>query len=315
MFDRLVRLAFVASMLAAVSPRCAADVEVRRIAFSFDDAPQSDGALLTGAERTRTLLRALEEGGIPQAAFFVTTSKLRTPDDAQRLRDYVAAGHVLANHSHEHLGLSDTPVDAYVDDVAHAQQALSGFDGTRPWFRYPFLDEGRTAPVRDAARDGLARLGLANGYVTVDNYDWYLAGRIDAAVREARAVDRDALRGLYVDMLVDAAEFYDGIAREALGRSPAHVLLLHENDLAALYVDDLAAALRERGWRIVGADEAYSDAIATRVPDTLFNGQGRVAALAHAAGRPARELIHAAEDEAWIDAEIARRGIVGAPDR
>ena len=52
---------------------------------------------------------------------------------------------------------------------------------------------------------------------------------------------------------------------------------------------DLVAALRKRGWTIVSPDEAYKDPIARTEPDTLHNGNGRVAALAAVNGiSPAR---------------------------
>ena len=67
------------------------------------------------------------------------------------------------------------------------------------------------------------------------------------------------MRDLYIESHVEAAEFYDGLARTAIGRSPIHVMLLHETDLAALYIGDLVKGLREAGWTIVTADEAYAD--------------------------------------------------------
>lgn len=280
----------------------------RRIALSFDDAPRADGPLLSGTRRTRLLIDALAEARVPQAAFFVTTQNIETPADRQRLLDYAAAGHVLANHSHAHQWLSRSTPHDYLADIDRAAAILSEFDGVRPWFRFPFLDEGRDAKRRDQLRQGLAERGLANGYVTVDNYDWYLDASVQRTIDGGAHLDRDALRDVYVEMLLDAVGFYDNIARATLGRSPAHVLLLHENDLAALYIGDLVDALRQRGWTIIGIDEAYADPIARRHPDTLFNSQGRVAALAHAAGRSARELVHPSEDEAWLDAHLAKRG-------
>lgn len=289
----------------------AAFSQERRIALSFDDAPTADGALFSGSRRTSKLLRALAAADVEQAGVFVTTRNLHGPAEARRLRAYADAGHVLANHSHGHLWLSRTQAADYLEDVDRASRALAPFQGTRPWFRFPFLDEGADAEQRDRIRAGLAERGLRNAYVTVDNYDWYLASKVDGAVRAGTYVDFEALRKTYVDMLVGSVEFYDAIARRALGRSPAHVLLLHENDLAAMYAGDLVRALRDAGWHIIPIEEAYADPIAGMQPDTLFNGQGRVAALARASGRPARELIHVSEDEAWIDAELERANIFG----
>lgn len=287
-------------MLAASTPALAE----KRIAFSFDDVPRHAGACFTPDARTAALIEALERGGVEQAGFFVTTGNLDKPFGAggeARIAAYAAAGHVIANHSADHPWLSRTTAEDYLAGVDRAEAWLAGRAGHRPWFRYPYLDEaGRQPGKREAVREALGERGLRNAYVTVDNYDWHLDGLAAQAIRAGEPVDMDALRDLYVETLVDTANFYDRIARETLGRSPAHVLLLHETDLAALFVDDLAQALRADGWTIVRIDAAYADPISTVEPDTWLLGEGRVAALAHAAGRQPRELVHERTDEAVL---------------
>lgn len=235
----------------------------KRIAISFDDAPRAKGPFLTEDERTRLLIEALENAGVAQAAFFVNPGRVDGPDDERRIADYVDAGHVIANHSATHPRLSETPLDAYLADLDAAEDWLRGRDGYRPWFRYPFLDEGRQdKEKRDALRAALAERGLVNGYVTVEAIDWFYEAAAKRALADGQQVDREALRDLYVEAHVEAAEFYDGLAREAVGRSPVHMLLLHETDNAALWIDDLVEALRAKGWTIVGADAAYADPFA-----------------------------------------------------
>lgn len=102
------------------------------------------------------------------------------------------------------------------------------------------------------------------------------------AVADRKTIAFDRLRSAYVDLLADGVEFYDRVAVKELGRSPRHVLLLHEDDLAALYLGDLVARLRKTGWEIVSPDVGFRDPIASVEPDTLLLGQGRVIALAAA---------------------------------
>ena len=111
-------------------------------------------------------------------------------------------------------------------------------------------------------RAALRERGLLNGYVTVDNFDWAIDDLARKAVEAGTEIDLPALGALYVETIVDTANFNDRVARETLGRSPAHVLLLHETDLNALFVADLVAGLRAAGWTIVTMDEAYADPIA-----------------------------------------------------
>jgi peptidoglycan/xylan/chitin deacetylase (PgdA/CDA1 family) len=296
---RLLSL-LIGLLVAAASPALAQ----KRIAFSFDDVPRHAGASFTPDERTAALIEALQRGGVRQAGFFVTTSNLDKPfgvGGEARIAAYAAAGHVIANHSADHPALSRTPVEEYVAGIDRAEAWLATRAGHRPWFRHPYLDEaGRQPEKRQAVLQALRERGLRNAYVTIDNYDWHLDGIAARAIREGERVDMEALRDLYVETLVDTANFYERIGRESLGRSPTHVLLLHETDLAALFVDDLALALRADGWTIVPIDVAYADPISMVEPNTWLLGEGRVAALAHLAGRQPRDLVHERTDEAVL---------------
>lgn len=106
------------------------------------------------------------------------------------------------------------------------------------------------------------------------------------AIASGRRINFDQLRKIYIKVLTDNIEFYDVMAQRTLKRSPKHVLLLHENDLAALYISDLVASLKNKGWSIISVENAYTDPIAKIEPDTFFLGQGRVAAIAYAKGDP-----------------------------
>lgn len=304
---RLLRAWAVALALLATLPA----VAQKRIALSFDDVPRAAGGFMTSDARTRRLIGGLRRAGVRQAAFFVTPGNLLKPGGEGgegRIAAYVRAGHVIGNHGWGHLWLSRTPAADYVADLDRAAAWLRDRPGYRPWFRFPYLDEGRRdLGKRAEVRAALAARGLRNGYVTVDNYDWHLDALATGARAESRKMDMAALRDLYVETLVGAADFYDRIAREALGRQPAQVLLLHETDLNALFIVDVARGLRRAGWTIIDADEAYRDPIAAREPDGWFTSGGRIAALAQETGRAPRDLIDPRTDEAVLTALFRAR--------
>ncbi|HEX9931218.1 MAG TPA: polysaccharide deacetylase family protein [Allosphingosinicella sp.] len=262
----------------------------KRIALTFDDIPRAPGAFLGQEERTRRLIAALRSARVRQAAFFVNPGFLEDPERAggeQRIAAYVRAGHVLANHSFSHPALTAVTAEAYLADIDRAEEWLRGRGGRRRWFRFPFLNEGgRDMAKRDAVRAGLAARGLRNGYVTVDASDWHMEQLAIDSRRAGKQIDMDALRDLYVESHVESAEFYDGLARRAIGRSPAHILLLHETDLAAYWIDDLVAALRARGWEIVTADEAFADPLREAMPDVPVARGTLIEAIAWERGLP-----------------------------
>ena len=244
----------------------------KRIAFSFDDSPRGAGAFIDVKRRPAMLLAALEEAGIRQAVFFANPGRFSKGSVTEAaVKSYGAAGHVLANHTANHLKLSNTSAEAFLADIDIAEKWLKQQPNYRAWLRFPHLDEGgKNLAKRDAVRAGMRSRGLTHGYVTIDASDWFLEGRTIAARRNGRVIDRAALRNLYVQTHVDSANFSHRLAKRTLGRAPVQMLLLHESDLAALFVTDLAKALREDGWQIVTADAAYADPIAKIIPDTEF---------------------------------------------
>jgi peptidoglycan/xylan/chitin deacetylase (PgdA/CDA1 family) len=295
------------ALLLALAVFAAPAAAQKRIALSFDDVPRRPGAFMTSEQRTERLIAALRRSGVRQAAFFLTPGHLEEPYGAggeARIAAYVRAGHVIANHSWSHRWLSRIGATAYLADLDRAAAWLAGRRGARPWFRYPYLDEGNRQGAdpgtRDAVRAGLAERRLLNGYVTVDSYDWYLDDLANRARAAGRALDMAALRDLYVEMVVETAEFADRLAVRTLGRRPVQVALMHETDLEAMFLPDAIAALRRRGWRVATMDQAYRDPIARLAPDARYLGGGRLAAIANAAGRPASELVPPLNEEANI---------------
>lgn len=282
----------------------------QQIAITFDDSPTADSYLMTGEERSQDILEHLHSRGVSQVAFFVLTGNI-TRGNAGRLARFARAGHLLANHSHSHYWIHQAGTREYIRDVRQADSILSSLPGYTKWFRYPYLDEGRSVAARDSVRQALKTLKLSNGYVTIDNYDWYLNHLYVQAGMQNKEIHEDRLRKIYLEHIYNSIVFYDDMAKRHLGRSPKHVLLLHENDLAARFLGDLIDLIREKGWTIISPRAAYEDSIAKASPDVLFNGQGRVAAMAREKGVPARDLVQEAEDEIFLETLVEKEQVFG----
>lgn len=271
-------------LLLALTNVAEAGAARRQIALTFDDAPRFSTSYYSGDDRTFHLATKLLREKIEGPAFFCTTQYLGEDNGKARLQDYDRLGFLIANHTHTHPNLHETDADKFLGDAWQADVLLNEFGNFRKWFRFPQLNEGETVEKRDYVLKKLNERGYFNAYITVDNYDWYLDKLFQEAVRTKQRVHFGRLSQLYVEMIVDAVEFYDAIAQKTLGRSPKHVLLLHENDLAAQFVDRVIKQLRRQGWEIISTDEAYTDPIASTPPKTLRTGEGRVAGLALDAG-------------------------------
>lgn len=249
------------------------------IALSFDDAPRYDTEYLLGTIRTNKIIQSLKSSGVKQVVFFCNTNRFDN-NGIKRIRQYINAGHLIANHTHSHPNLDKTDVDTYINDFLEAHEILSAYSGTKKWFRYPYLRHGENIFKRDKMRNILEHHGYRHGYVTVDNYDWYMDHLFQEATKSGQKINFRKLKEIYVKVLWEGILFYDDLAFKTLGYSPKHILLLHENDLAALFIKDLVTFLEQNDWKIISPESAYTDNIARYKPNTLLQNQGQVAAIA-----------------------------------
>jgi hypothetical protein len=86
-------------------------------------------------------------------------------------------------------------------------------------------------------------------------------------------------------------------------------VLLHENDLAALYAKDLIDYLKSQGCKFIAPQEAYSDKIARQGMSTLFNGQGKIGAIAKEMGYKGT-IWPITEEEEYIDKLLIEKKVI-----
>lgn len=283
--------------------------QAREIAFTFDDAPMPDSAIMNGQERTDLLIKNLKVAQVPDALFFVKADYLHD-ETKTRLIKYTNAGFHLANHSYSHRSANEIDRLEYAADAYKAHLLLKPLDNFLPYHRFPFLHYGKDQQTIAFLQGSLTQLGYSDGYVTVDNFDWYINALLVKAAEEKKNIDYEKARKFYVDTLYNSIEFYDVIAQKSLGRSPRHVMLLHENDTVALFVGDLITHLRSKGWKIITPQRAYKDPMAKHFPAGTFHKQGRVAAIAASKGIPESELRHPSENTDYLDKAFAAANII-----
>jgi hypothetical protein len=200
------------------------------------------------------------------------------------------------------------PAD-FEQDILRNEELLREYSGFRKWFRFPALKEGRTRELRDLFRTFLASHGYRNGSVTIDASDWYYNQRLLTRIEADPRFDVNRYREPYLDHIWDRAQFYDRLSRDVLGRSVAHTLLIHYNLLHSLFLGDLLAMFRSRGWGVIGADEAFSDSVFERQPDTAPAGESLIWALAKETGKFEDRLRYPGEDDVYEKPILDRLGL------
>lgn len=274
-------------------------VNAKSIAFTLDDSPRFASGYFDGPTRAKKLLAELKRHRVPQVAFFSVGQNVNE-EGKKRLLAYAQAGHVIAHHSNTHPDFNKTSLEDYLADFNKAEAVLANLPNYKPWHRFPYLREGNTALKRDGMRALLKQKGYMNAYITLNNYDWYLEDLFQEAIKNKQDVDFDALQKLYVSLLMESIEYYDKMATSHLGRSPRHVLLLHEMDITALFLGDLVDELRTRGWQIISPELAFTDEIAQFQAKKVFKfNPGRIGEIAYSKGQK-KGLWHSSLEENYI---------------
>lgn len=265
----------------------------------------ADSTGLAPGERNAAILGALGAAHL-HSILFVT----HTAEDGGRvelIRAWGREGHGIGNHTATHPSLDAVPLVEFEQDFLAADKALRGLPGFVRRFRFPYLKEGDTAAKRDGFRAFLREHGYAAGPVSVDASDWYYSQRLAARLKAEPGADTSRYREAYLDHLIDRAEYYDGLSRRVLGRSVAHVLLLHHNLINALFLKDVIARFSARGWTLVDANVAFADPVYARLPVTLPAGESVLWALAREKGITG--LRFPGEDERYEKPILDRLGL------
>jgi peptidoglycan-N-acetylglucosamine deacetylase len=310
-FTKLIGLTGLAGF--ASSPgllQAAARKPAPQFSITMDDFHWQNAVKLTAAERNQSILDTLRANSI-KAMLFVIGGNIEEDEGKQLLSAWDQAGHAIANHtySHRNLNAATTDVKAYQDDILRAETLLKDYPRFRKYFRFPMLKEGDTAVKRDAIREFLANHGYRNGHVTIDNSDWLIDQRLTARLRNASNADVKPYRDFYLEHMWSRAEYYDSLARRVRGYPVKHTLLVHFNLLNGLFLGDLIAMFKSKGWQPIDAEEAFSDPVFTSKPKVLPAGESLIWSLAKEKGILAKSARYPAEDGDDVAARMKQLGL------
>jgi len=266
--------------------------------------------IIPEARRDEAEERLLEALSKTHAFLFAIGEVVNNEHGTRILERWSAAGHRIGNHTWDHrsLGGPISPED-FEAGILRCEDVLRKCSGFRKWFRFPALKEGNRREKRDQVRGFLAQHGYRNGAVTIDTSDWYYSQRLVERLQAEPKFDAARFRQPYLDHIWDRAQFYDSLAREALGRSVANTILVHYNLINALFLADILAMFRSKGWGVIDAEEAFMDPVFSKQPDTIPGGESLIWALAKESGKFEGRLRYPGEDDVYEKPKLDRLGL------
>ena len=278
--------------------------------ITMDDFNWANAVKLTAAERNQSILDTLQSNSI-KAALFVVGRNIDSDEGKQLLSSWDNAGHMIGNHTYSHRNYNAPEATAreYQQDILRAEALLKEFPRFRKYFRFPMLKEGDTAVKRDAMRSFFARHGYRVGHVTIDNSDWLIDQRLTARLKKDPNADVKPYRDYYLDHMWARSLYYDNLARRVLGRPVKHTVLVHFNLLNGLFLGDLLSMYKEKSWRPIDAEEAFTDPVFSAKPKVLPAGESIVWSVAKEKGALAKSLRYPAEDGDSESAKMDKLGL------
>lgn len=273
------------------------------VAITLDDPKTEDYPGHTAAELDERLRSALRSARV-SCALFICGKRVDSDAGRQLMSAWNADGHILGNHSYSHLYYHSKKVDfeQFAMDAEKGESVVSGYSHFRKIFRFPFFKEGDTEEKRDRMRAWLAERKYLTGRATIDASDWAIDARLKKRLAEDSKTDLKPYRDFYLEHIWERSLYYDVLAQEVWKHPVKHTLLLHHSLLNALFIEDLVEMYRERGWRVIPANDAYRDPVYQEQPKILPAGESLVWALSKQQG--ATDLRYPAEDGEYEDPKM-----------
>ncbi|WP_187148912.1 polysaccharide deacetylase family protein [Candidatus Korobacter versatilis] len=297
-------------MACAAAGDAFAEERARQIAFTFDDPKTDSGPGLTWQQVNDNLLAALDKANV-KAALFVTGMRVDSEDGRKLVAKWNDAGHLIGSHSYSHLFFDSKKVTlaGFEADLLKNEPLVERYSQFQKLFRFPFFKEGNTKEKRDGMRAFLKEHGYRIGRATVDASDWAIDGRMRKRYEKDAKADLRPYRDFYLQHIWDRAQYYDSLAQRVLGRSPAHTVLLHHSPMNAMFLPDLIAQFKGKGWEPVDAAKAFADPVYDRQPDILPCGESLIWALAKETGKFDAELRYPGEDDVYENPKMDALGL------
>lgn len=253
----------------------------KEVAFTFDDVPFESTLHFESTQRTEELIRKLNLLELPPAIIFANPCKGKDENSTlQQLTKYREAGHFIGNHTCEHPRFDEVGFGAFSANVKRADLLLASLFVGQKFFRFPYLNEGTSVEERNRMRDWLKENNYRNGLVSADNEDQFFSAQVNQAKKLRKKIDYEKVKKLFIDHIVTSLECDENLAVKTIGRSPKHVMLLHERDITVMFLEELTAEIKRRGWKIIDASVAYQDKMYLEQPRNTFAGYGIISQLA-----------------------------------
>jgi peptidoglycan/xylan/chitin deacetylase (PgdA/CDA1 family) len=239
--------------------------EPKLVAITFDDLPFANATTQGRAEAVKAdqaIRRVLARHRVP-ATGFVTEKNVQALGKygPSILRGWLRDGLDLGNHGGNHISANSLDIAGVRQEIVAGEATLAPiarqFNRPVTFYRFAYNHLGDSEAKRSAIDGVLAEHGYRLAASTIDTSDYLFDQAYTRAV-EDKAM-RQRIEVAYLDHSRIQIRYYQGLNRQALGREPPAIMLLHSNRLNAATLDRLLAVIRSEGFAFVSLTQAQAD--------------------------------------------------------
>jgi len=234
------------------------------IAITIDDLP-SHGPLPKGESRldiAKKMLQILKRHKVGEVFGFINAEKSeKEPETFGVLKEWIANGYPLGNHTFSHLSLNEVSAADFLENIDKNEPVLRALslNGNYKWFRYPFLHEGNTLEKRNSIREHLAKTGYKIAQVTIDFEDWMWNAPYVRCQEKGDKGKIEWLKQVYLQSALNQLERSAALSNILFHRPIKHILLLHIGAFDAVMLDKLLSEFEKKGVRFISLAAANED--------------------------------------------------------
>ena len=278
------------------------------ISFTFDDGSIDDQPHYKLETWNSMLLSILEKYSL-KAILFSTGEDKTSEAGKYVLESWNNAGHSIANHTMTHPNFSKKKVslELFEKEFILNDNITRQYSNYLTYFRFPYLKEGETQEKIDGFRLFLRDKGYKNGYVTIDASDWYINSRLCKRLKHHVHLDVSKFREYYIEHHFECATYYEDLSYQLTHRHIHHVLLLHHNLAAALFLGEMIIFFKQNGWNVTDPLSSYRDQIYETTTHNIPEQESLILAMATESGKFQKQLMHQPEDKKYLRKEMNKR--------
>ena len=232
---------------------------MNKIILTYDDFPLAfERPDCWSLDKTYNLIEEVQnKRGIKGCVGFFNGNILDgKPELRSLLSRWVESGNFIGNHTYHHLGLHDTDIDDFIEDVKLNEDAITKAipaGGNIHAFRFPYLQEGRDQSEWLSIKNRLADMSLSVSLASAGFQDYLWNPYFVKAINEGndellQRVKKDFLRNVSI-RLSNTKNFCNN--PKMYIENFQHVALLHFCPLVAYLLHEIVDLVIQNGFEII----------------------------------------------------------------